>query len=83
MEWFGDIPNQTVNDIRGKATQPDGNSGALKVKLGTFIPEANYNVIDTDYDSYAIVHTCDLFLGFKRMEFMWVLTRQAFEIGSE
>jgi hypothetical protein len=43
--------------------------------LGTFIPEADYNVIDTDYNSYAIVHTCNLFLGFKKMEFMWVLTR--------
>ncbi len=40
------------------------------------------NVITTDYDSYSIVHSCKLFLGFKKMEFMWVLTRKALEKGS-
>ena len=54
----------------------------MRVKLGTYIPEANYNVISTDYTSYAIVHTCDLFLGFKKLEFMWVLTKTALEKGS-
>ena len=37
--------------------------------------EANYNIVDTDYQSYTIVYTCSekLFLKF---ELLWILTRE-------
>ena len=83
MDWFGQKPNQTTNRIYGKATQPDGKTGALRVKFDNFfIPEAPYNVISTDYDSYSIVYSCSLAFGVSKFEFMWVLTRDALEVGS-
>ena len=84
MEWFGQKPDQTTNDIRGKAYQPDGKSGALKVKFDNFfIPEAPYNVINTDYNSFSLVYSCSLALGFKKYEFLWFLTRNPIETGTQ
>mmetsp|Transcript_1165 Transcript_1165/g.2134 ORF Transcript_1165/g.2134 Transcript_1165/m.2134 type:complete len:198 (-) Transcript_1165:48-641(-) len=84
MQWFGDKPNQTTKDIKGKAYCPDGVSGACKVKFNNFfIPEGNYNVIDTDYSGHAVVYSCAHTLGFIKFEFMWVLTRDALVIGSQ
>lgn len=53
MEWYGKKPNQTTNDIRGRAYCPDGKSGKCLVSFkesNSLIPEGNYNVIDVDYD---------------------------------
>ena len=43
-----------------------------------FDPEAPYTVIDTDYENYSIVHSCDVALGIYKYDLVWVLTRQAF-----
>lgn len=37
--------------------------------------ETNYNVLDTDYDTYTIVYACSARAG-KKNEFLWLLTRQ-------
>jgi len=37
----------------------------------------NYNILDTDYDSYAIVYSCSpKFFGLLKSEFLWILTRE-------
>ena len=37
----------------------------------------NYNILDTDYDSYAIVYSCSSkFFGLLKSEFLWILTRE-------
>ena len=48
-----------------------------KVKFNNFfIPVGNYNVLDTDYTNYAIVHSCrNQFFGLFRSEVMWILSR--------
>lgn len=47
------------------------------------MPGGPYRVIDTDYKTYTLVHSCSIFLGVYKMEYNWVLTRQVFETGSE
>lgn len=39
---------------------------------------ANYNVLDTDYDSYAVVFSCNSFLGLVNGQVVWILSRQRF-----
>ena len=37
----------------------------------------NYSVMDTDYDTYAIVYSCaSIWWGFASFEYLWVLTRE-------
>merc|ERR1712241_719978 len=37
----------------------------------------NYNILDTDYDSYAIVYSCgEKVFGLLKSEFLWILTRE-------
>lgn len=43
-------------------------------------PWGDYQVLDTDYDSFASIYSCSsLFAGIYRLEFAWILTRQALE----
>jgi len=37
----------------------------------------NYNIVDTDYNSYAIVYSCgEKVFGLLKSEFLWILTRE-------
>ena len=43
----------------------------------------NYSIMDTDYDTYAIVYSCaSLLWGFASFEYLWILTREP-EISNE
>ena len=49
----------------------------LEMKLNRFFPTwRNYNVMSTDYSSYAVVHSCREYMKFYKEEFVWVLTRE-------
>ncbi|XP_006823824.1 apolipoprotein D-like [Saccoglossus kowalevskii] len=63
--------------IESVARVPDPNVPAkLKVKLRWWMPEVNYWVLMTDYDTYSIVYSCDDFIfGFFKMELAWILSR--------
>lgn len=72
-----------LNTIEGTATKLPGTEGSLNVVFeGT--PDSgdgsNYDVLDTDYDTYALVYTCSnvqvpLLPIQKKIEYSWILTR--------
>ena len=58
---------------------PDKKEATLGVKFSVFQPVyANYNVLDTDYETFAIVYSGSQgnFLGCGRYSLCWVLTRE-------
>ncbi|KAL3881462.1 hypothetical protein ACJMK2_027902 [Sinanodonta woodiana] len=60
----------------GDAYVPDANEPAkLKVKFGSG-PLGDYWVLDTDYDNYSIVYSCNSYGGIFKIEFSWILTRE-------
>lgn len=72
------------SSAKGMATLNDPNDpnrpGELIVNFGGFQPEStstNYNVVDTDYENYAVVYSCNNKLFFKS-EILWILTRKQF-----
>jgi len=81
------VVNKSVNWITGKAGKAKGNavladpddptrSARLIVSFnGRSSTTANYNVVDTDYDSYSVVYSCSSVLFFFKAEFLWILTR--------
>lgn len=38
-----------------------------------------YDVIDTDYDTYALVYGCKILAGYGKFENAWVLTRESID----
>eukprot|EP00347_Sterkiella_histriomuscorum_P009378 403341439 len=68
------LNDNSLSTIRGQA---NCKGSKCKVKFDQFfIPTGNYNVLDTDYTNYAIVHSCTNFLfGLFKSEIVWVLGR--------
>ena len=79
MAWSGEKGVQTTREIKGHIRQPDGKTGALLVTLDVFggwwPVTANYNIIDTDYSSYSVSHTCRLKYGFLKKEQVYILSK--------
>ena len=49
-------------------------------KTPKFLASDNtYSIVDTDYDNYSVLHTCNKYFGFLKLEFVIVLTRKAFD----
>lgn len=51
-----------------------GDSAQCSVKFSYFAPGGDYEVLDTDYDSYAVVWSCYSFFLF-HFEWSWILGR--------
>ena len=76
----------TPNVAEGSATLGEPNNpskpGKLIVRFDgqpafTQSTTTNYNILDTDYDSYAIVYSCSQkFFGLLKSELLWILTRE-------
>ena len=63
-------------------SNPVTNDGRLDLKFSELQPFwGNYDILETDYDSYAIIYSCtNLLNGLYRTEYAFVLTRdQIFE----
>ena len=61
----------------GQATIDDPSQGFLWVKFGPLIPAGPYQILETDYENFSVVYTCDGILDFYNIEYMWILTREA------
>lgn len=61
-----------VEEARAVATF-DGAKGA--VRFFWYAPAGDYEVLDTDYDNYAIVYSCTS-VYVAKSEYIWVLTRE-------
>ena len=60
-----------INDLNAK------NKLIIEFKVGPFniFPvKGKYNVIETDYNSFAIIYTCTDYFFFKK-EYAWILSR--------
>lgn len=70
---------QPREELAGMARFRDApDEGRLEVSLGGKNRWGDYNVIDTDYETYALVYGCGLRNGIKD-ESAWVLTRDAID----
>ena len=49
--------------ISGRARWAEIPFGKLEIKYGAFAPWETYQVLDTDYLTYAIIHSCSVSLG--------------------
>ena len=72
----GNLLPRTGIQGTAKPRGDDPTLGKLEVRLGDMPFWAPYDVVDTDYDSYAVVHSCTNIAGFK-YEDAWILTRDA------
>ena len=68
--------------MSGTAVKADNGRDDASFVVGlNKIPDAsdreNYTVMDTDYDSYAIVYSCEpIWYGFGSWEYLWILMRE-------
>lgn len=68
--------NGSFVEIYGYAV-PTEVPGALKIHLEGVPFAGDYNVLDTDYVTYASVYSCTGFLGLGHADQAWILTRNA------
>ncbi|CAL9689285.1 unnamed protein product [Knipowitschia caucasica] len=70
------LADGTINSISGSATALDPSEPAkLSVSFFENAPPAPYWVLDTDYDSYALVYSCTD-LGLLHADFVWIMSRE-------
>ena len=64
-----------------RKAQPEAEDGRFELKFSKFQPVwGNYHVLETDYDSYAVVYSCRTVLfGKVKNEYVWILTREAMD----
>ena len=56
-------PDGERKSVAGRARWAEIPFGKLDMKYGAFAPWQTYQILDTDYVSYAIVHSCSVALG--------------------
>ena len=83
--WKG-TPPAGGPDRLFKAHCSDWTTGHCQVKPFLFSPWNDYKVVDLDTDpnlGYSLVYGCDTFIaGAVKLDWIWVITRQALVIGS-
>nr|KAG5696785.1 hypothetical protein BaRGS_012808 [Batillaria attramentaria] len=53
----------------------DGHIEVFNRGIENGTPYGNYWVIDTDYDSYTLIYSCESILGVAHIEFAWIMSR--------
>ena len=64
----------TITSSEGASVARCDDKGNCNVKFWWY-PEGNYQVLDTDYTSYALVYGCDTWLGLFWTNQAWILSR--------
>eukprot|EP00095_Tigriopus_kingsejongensis_P004038 maker-scaffold5_size1054832-snap-gene-5.9 protein:Tk04038 transcript:maker-scaffold5_size1054832-snap-gene-5.9-mRNA-1 annotation:"AGAP009281-PA" len=77
--------NGRRNEARGEALLKPGNQGLGRLIVNfddqPFFVRSNspnYFVVDTDYENFSIVYTCQNRVGILKSEILWILTRERF-----
>ncbi|XP_037811922.1 apolipoprotein D-like [Lucilia sericata] len=78
------IYNFNINTLTGKPNDIKGSAkivgnAKLKVRFSSmpaFIGAADYWILDTDYDNYAVVYSCTDIGGLVNGKVVWILTRE-------
>ncbi|KAJ8669023.1 hypothetical protein QAD02_000282 [Eretmocerus hayati] len=82
------VVNKQINYVTSKPSSIEGYAVQKTpgdAKLGVIFPsspiksEGPYWIVDTDYDSYAVVWSCSE-LGFASAKIAWILTRERFPV---
>lgn len=72
------VLNSQYDPVKGEVTSAKAvatfNGAQGKVKFFPFAPAGDYRVLYTDYESVALVYSCDSYL-IAKTEYVWVLTR--------
>ncbi len=67
--WYINVSNSGVGPdgvrkfVNGRGRWVEIPSGKIEIKYGGFSPLSNYQILDTDYVGYALIHTCSVVLG--------------------
>lgn len=76
----GHRPIQGWSSVEGSAVLADTGDASLIVSFSGNTPspsdEANYTVLDTDYETYSIVYSCGNIFGLASFDFLWILARE-------
>lgn len=81
IENSGMGPDQVRKTVSGRARWSEVPLGKLDVKYGAFAPWQDYQILETDYNGYAIVHSCQVHLGAWTREDTQLLVRYPSEPG--
>ena len=80
-QYFSDTDK--FDSIDGKAYCSKFNTGSCGVKFNALQPAGAYDVVATDYNTYAIVYSCSAFFANAFcLEYLWILSRQAYDEDS-
>ena len=77
----GRFPVYGWNFILGQAIQTTQGGGNLRLELfgaqATADAEPNYRLLDTDYENYTIVYSCDSYIdGWLHADNLWIMARE-------
>lgn len=67
--------NPSTDSVDGATAVATFDGAHGKVKFFWYAPAGDYQVLDTDYENFAIVYSCDTYYVAKT-EYIWILTRQ-------
>ena len=76
-------PNGEFKETCGFAEVPDPSKPAELVVKFPHSPAGDYWILETDYDNYVSIYTCENFLGFWKVEYAWVLARNPTNLTQE
>jgi len=81
VNYITSVSREAIGDA--VLADPDDPEGSARLIVNfdsqsTRSTTANYNVVDTDYESYSVVYYCSSVLYFLKAEILWILTRDQF-----
>lgn len=83
LENSGVGPDGMRKPVTARARWTDVPRGRLEIKYGAFAPWSDYKVLETDYSTYAVVHSCQTSMGGAvTEEDTQVLVRKALPVDS-
>ena len=74
---------ETFQEICGYADVPDPNYPAELQVHFPFSPTGDYWILDTDYDNYVSIYSCQDTFGLFKIEFAWILVRDPDNVPQE